>query len=600
MTEIVQTIAPPSPPPPAAPAARRRPSRPEGQWALGYREPLTKPEQIKRDQDGLDVYERIINVYAKEGFDSIDPNDLQSRFRWWGLYTQLPEEDGLFMQRIRIPGGQLTADQVDACAEFARRYGKGVVDVTDRQNFQFHNLRIEDVPAAWKLLADVGMTTMETCGDVTRNILGCPTAGIDADEIIDATPYLQAVNRRLTGTKEFSNLPRKYKMSITGCTHQCAAHEINDVGLVAHRFEGRVGFDMFVGGGLSTNPYMGQRLEVFVLPEQVVDACWAITSLFRDYGYRRSRTHARLKFLVADWGAAKVKEVMEEKYLHYRLLDGPSAPVSAAVHRDHIGIHRQKDGNLYAGFPLVAGRTNADELSGIAALSRRYGRGRVRTTTQQKMIILDVPEGRVHELVDELAAIGLQVRPSSFRRSTMACTGLEFCKLALAETKSLARTVVEELERRLPDFDDYARINLNGCPNSCARFQIADIGFMGSMVVIDGVETDVFQVHLGGHLGIESRFGRKVKGARIRADRLPDFLESMLRIYLARREPAQDFTTYVSSLDDAALQGFAQESIPEGAMVEAGSSEGVVRSAGEEGEALGGTGAPARKRGARH
>jgi len=190
----------------AAPGSRAtRLPRPEGQWALGYREPLTRQERVKRDQDGLDVYDRIVNVYARTGFDSIDPADLQNRFRWWGLYTQLPEEDGLFMQRIRIPGGQLTADQVDACAELARRYGKGVVDVTDRQNFQFHNLRIEDVPAAWKLLADVGITTMETCGDVTRNILGCPTAGIDADEIIDATPYLQAVDRRLSGTKEFSN-----------------------------------------------------------------------------------------------------------------------------------------------------------------------------------------------------------------------------------------------------------------------------------------------------------------------------------------------------------------------------------------------------------
>ncbi|HYS03518.1 MAG TPA: nitrite/sulfite reductase [Candidatus Eisenbacteria bacterium] len=579
----------------------KRPPRPEGQWALGYREPLTRQERVKRDQDGLDVYDRIVSVYAKSGFDSIDPADLQNRFRWWGLYTQLPEEEGRFMMRLRLPGGQLTADQVDACAAVARRYGQGVVDVTDRQNFQFHNFRIEDIPAVWARLAEVGLSSLETCGDVTRNILGCPTAGIDADEILDATPYLQAVDRRLTGTKEFSNLPRKYKMSITGCTHQCAAHEINDVGLVGHRVEGRVGFDMFVGGGLSTNPYLAQRLGVFVLPEDVVEVGWAITSLFRDYGYRRSRTKARLKFLVADWGAQKVREVMEEKYLHGRLLDGPPAPVSAAVHRDHIGVHRQHDGNLYVGFPLVAGRTEADQLSGIAALARQYGQGRIRTTTQQKMVILDIPEDRVHQLVAGLASIGLQVRPSSFRRSTMACTGLEFCKLALAETKGLAATVVDELERRLPDFDDYARINLNGCPNSCARFQVADIGFMGSMVVIDGVETDVFQVHLGGHLGIESRFGRKVKGARIRADRLPDFLESLLRAYLARRQPGQDFTAFLNSFDDEGLQVLAQVATPEGALVPAGSSEGTAatRATGEESEALVGSGSQPRRRGQR-
>ncbi len=534
----------------------KRPPRPEGQWALGYREPLTRQERVKRDQDGLDVYDRIVNLYSKSGFDSIDPADLQNRFRWWGLYTQLPEEEGRFMMRLRLPGGQLTADQVDACAAVARRYGQGVVDVTDRQNFQFHNFRIEDIPAVWARLAEVGLSSLETCGDVTRNILGCPTAGIDADEILDATPYLQAVDRRLTGTKEFSNLPRKYKMSITGCTHQCAAHEINDVGLVGHRVDGRVGFDMFVGGGLSTNPYLAQRLGVFVLPEDVVEVGWA---------------------------------------------DGPAAPVSAAVHRDHIGVHRQHDGNLYVGFPLVAGRTDADQLTGIAALARQYGQGRIRTTTQQKMVILDIPENRVPHLVAGLARIGLQVKPSSFRRSTMACTGLEFCKLALAETKGLAATVVDELERRLPDFDDYARINLNGCPNSCARFQVADIGFMGSMVVIDGVETDVFQVHLGGHLGIESRFGRKVKGARIRADRLPDFLESLLRAYLARRQPGQDFTAFLNSFDDEGLQVLAQVATPEGALVPAGSSEGTAatRATGEESEALVGSGSQPRRRGQR-
>lgn len=589
------------PAPSAQKPVRRRPPRPEGQWALGYREPLNKIERIKRDQDALDVRDRILGIYAKEGFDSIDPLDLTSRFRWYGLYTQLPEEDGLFMMRVRVPGGQLTADQLDACAEIGRRYGKGVIDVTDRQNFQFHNLCIEDIPAVWKLLEDVGLTTMETCGDVTRNIKSCPTAGIDIDEIIDATPLVQAVNRRLTGTKEFSNLPRKYKMSITGCSHQCAAHEVNDVGLIAHRIDGLVGFDMYVGGGLSTSPHMGQSLGAFVLPGEVVDACVAITSLYRDYGYRRSRNYARLKFLVADWGAERVRQVMEEKYLPHPFLDGPRAAPSPAVHRDHIGVHRQNDGNLYVGFPMVAGRTDAEQLAGVAELSRRYGQGRIRTTTQQKMLILDIPEERVHDLVRELEAIDLHVRASSFRRSTMACTGIEFCKLALAETKGLARRVIEELERRLPDFDDYARINFNGCPNSCARFQVADIGFMGSVATIDGQEVDVFQVHLGGHLGISSRFGRKVKGMRVRADRLADYLENLLRLYLGRREPGQDFTTYLNALTDEALQAFAMEAVPPGAMVEAGASEPAPasRGASEEGEMLAGAGAPARKRGQR-
>ncbi|HEV3230615.1 MAG TPA: nitrite/sulfite reductase [Candidatus Dormibacteraeota bacterium] len=553
-----------------------RHQRAQGQWGLGYLEPLTPSEQNKRNQDGLDVYSRIVNEYSAKGFDAIDPADLNGRFRWYGLYTQRPEEAKRFMMRVRISGGILTAEQLDACAEIARRWGGGVIDVTDRQNFQFHNVRIEDVPRIWATLAAVGLSTLETCGDVTRTILGCPTAGVDADEYLDATPYVHAVTRRLTGTKEFSNLPRKYKISITGCTHRCAADEINDIGAVAHRVDGRVGFAVYVGGGLSTTPHLARHLGAFVAPEDLEEVCVGITRIFRDYGYRRARNRARLKFLVMDWGVEKFREVLEKKYLKRRLPDGPPAPASAAAHRDHIGVHRQKDGNLYVGFAMVAGRSDAEQLAGIARLARKYGSGRARATTQQKLLILDVPEARVEGLIRELGDIGLQARPSSFRRATMACTGIEFCKLAVTATKSHAQVLVEELERRLPDFEDYCRVNFNGCPNSCARFQIADIGLMGSVATVDGVPTEIFQLHLGGHLGEASRFGRLAKGARVRAERIPDYVESLLRLYLARRLPGQDLTAYLNALDDAALQDFAREAMPAGALVEAGSSEAPV------------------------
>ncbi|MHB8572890.1 MAG: nitrite/sulfite reductase [Candidatus Dormibacteria bacterium] len=558
-----------------------RPPRPEGQWALGYTEPLNKNERMKKDNDGLEVRDRILNIYSRRGFDSIDPADLGGRFRWMGLYTQLPEEGGRFMMRVRVPGGRLSADQVDAIAEVARRYGEDVLDVTDRQNFQFHNLRIEDVPATWELLDSVGLTTLETCGDVTRNILGCPTAGVDAEEFLDATELVLQVGRRLVGTREFSNLPRKYKISISGCLHQCAAHEINDVGLVGNRVDGEVGFDVYVGGGLATTPHFAQRLGVFALPEEVEEICWGITSLFRDYGYRRQRQRARLKFLVADRGVDWVRATLEEKYLKRQLRDGPAAPPSSAAHRDHIGVHRQKDGALYVGFPLVAGRTNAAQMTAISALSRKYGKGRMAATTQQKFLILDVPEPRVPALMDELAGLGLDVRPSTFRRSTMACTGIEFCKLALTETKSRAAEMVDELERRLPDFQDYARINLNGCPNSCARFQVADIGFMGSVVVLSGEPVEVYQVFLGGHLGEQSRLGRKVNRVRIRAERLTDFVENLLRSYLDRRLGGQDFTHWLNSLEDQDLQQVALAAVPAGALVEPGISEGgdILRAA---------------------
>ncbi|MHB8509143.1 MAG: nitrite/sulfite reductase [Candidatus Dormibacteria bacterium] len=553
-----------------------RPKRAQGQWGLGYREPLNGAEQNKRNQDGLDVYERIVNDYSINGWDSIDPADLNSRFRWYGLYTQRPEEDQRFMMRVRVSGGILTSEQMEACASISRRWGKGVLDVTDRQNFQFHNIRIEDVPHIWATLSAVGLSTVEACGDVTRVVLGCPTAGVDPDEYIDATPYVHAVTRRLTGTRSFSNLPRKFKISITGCTHRCAADEINDIGAVAHRVNGVVGFAIHVGGGLSTNPHIADDLGVFVSPGDLEEVCVGITRLFRDYGYRRARNRARLKFLVMDWGAAKFREVLEKKYLRRRLADGPPAPASSAAHRDHVGIHAQKDGNFYVGFGLVAGRTNADQVAAIGALARDYGDGRVRATTQQKLIILDVPGPRVESLVSELAGRGLQVRPSTFRRSTMACTGIEFCKLAVTETKAHALAIVEELERRMPGFEEFARVNINGCPNSCARFQLADIGFMGSVAMLDGRATEVFQVHLGGHLGEGSRFGRLARGARVRGDRMADFIESLLRLYLARRGEGQSLQAYLGGLDDAAIQVFAREAMPAGALVEAGSSEGAV------------------------
>ena len=458
-----------------------RPARAQGQWGLGYREPLTPQEQNKRNQDGLDVYDRIVNVYAREGYDAIDPADLSGRFRWYGLYTQRPEEDKRFMMRVRVTGGQLNSEQLVACADIADRWGKGVVDVTDRQNFQFHNIRIEDVPRIWATLSAVQLSTMEACGDTPRNMLGCPTAGVDADEYIDATPYLDAVSRRLTGTKEFSNLPRKYKVSITGCTHRCAADEVNDIGAVAHRVDGRVGFDVAVGGGLSTTPYFARSLGAVVAPDELVDVCVGITEVFRDYGFRRARNRARLKFLLMEWGPEKFREVLETQYLGRRLQDGPPAPTTPAAHRDHIGVHRQRDGRMYVGVALVAGRTNAAQLRGVADVARRHGRGRVRTTTQQKVVVLDIPEAKVPRVIEELRGLGLEAKPSTFRRSTMACTGIEFCKLAVTETKAHAASIVDELEQRLPDFEDYARININGCPNSCARFQLADIGFMGSV-----------------------------------------------------------------------------------------------------------------------
>jgi sulfite reductase (ferredoxin) len=546
----------------------------EGQWALGYREPLNKNEENKRNDDGLNVRQRILDVYSKYGFDSIDPADLRGRFRWYGLYTQRrpgidggktavlePEEldDRYFMLRIRIDGGQLDNRQLRTIADISRRYARGTADVTDRQNIQLHWVEIESVPAIWEALESVGLSTTEACGDTPRVILGCPLAGLDAGEIIDATPEIAAISDQYIGDSAFSNLPRKFKTSISGCAAQCAIHEINDVAFVGVvSGSGEVGYDLWVGGGLSTNPMIGRRLGAFVRPGQVSEVWAGVAGLFRDYGYRRLRHRARIKFLVADWGPEKFREVLEKEYLGYALPDGPAPPPPPDGIRDHVGVHQQRDGTYYVGFAPTVGRLSADALDVIAALAAEYGSGRVRTTTEQKMVILDVPSGRTEDLVAALDEAGLPARPSAFRRHTMACTGIEFCKLAIVETKVRAADLIAELERRLPGFDTPVTINVNGCPNSCARIQTADIGLKGSLVTgPDGTQVEGFQVHLGGSLnggdGTGSGFGRKLRGLKATAEELPDYVERVLRRFEAGREPGESFAAWTARAKEEEL-----------------------------------------------
>jgi len=558
----------------ATTGTKTRRKKGEGQWALGYREPLNKNEENKRNDDGLNVRQRIIDIYSKYGFDSIDPADLRGRFRWYGLYTQRrpgidggktavlePEEldDRYFMLRVRIDGGQLDNRQLTTIADISRRYARGTADVTDRQNIQMHWIEIESVPAIWEALESVGLSTTEACGDTPRVILGCPLAGLDADEIIDATAEIAAISEAYIGDAAFSNLPRKFKSSVSGCSAQCAIHEINDVAFVGVVNEtGEAGYDLWVGGGLSTNPMIGQRLGTFVRPGQVAEVWAAVAGLFRDYGYRRLRHRARIKFLVADWGTEKFREVLEKEYLEYALPDGPAPVPPRRGIRDHVGVHQQRDGNCYVGFAPAVGRLSADTLDVIADLAARYGSGRVRTTTEQKMVILDVPPDRTEALVAELDQAGLPARPSAFRRHTMACTGIEFCKLGIVETKARAADLITELERRLPEFSAPVTINVNGCPNSCARIQTADIGLKGSLVTgPDGTQVEGFQIHLGGSLSggdaSGSGFGRKVRGLKTTAEELPDYVERVLRRFEASRVDGESFAAWTARASEEEL-----------------------------------------------
>jgi sulfite reductase (ferredoxin) len=547
------------------PAAARH--RGQGQWGLGYHEPLNKNEESKKNDDGLNVRQRIIDVYAKRGFDSIDPADLRGRFRWYGLYTQRrpgidggktatlePEEldDRYFMMRIRIDGGQLTSEQLRVISDVSDRYARGTADITDRQNVQLHWVEIENVPAIWEALERVGLSSTEACGDTPRVILGCPLAGMQSGEIIDATPAIRETAARYVGDPAFSNLPRKFKTSISGCAAQCTAHEVHDVAFVGVSGpDGEPGYDLWVGGGLSTNPMLAKRLNAFVRPDQVPEVWAAVTSVFRDYGYRRLRHRARLKFLVADWGPERFREVMEKEYLGYALPESrPPLPPSQG-RRDHIGVGEQRDGRRYVGFAPRVGRMSGGSLRLVGDLAARYGSGRVRTTAEQKMVILDVPPDRVAELTAELDAADLSPNPSVFRRHTMACTGIEFCKLAIVETKARASDLITELERRLPGFTEPVTINVNGCPNSCARIQTADIGLKGSLVTgPDGTQRGGFQISLGGSLAggdaAGSGFGRKIRGLKTTAEDLPDYLERVLRRFDQGRRSGETFAAWAA------------------------------------------------------
>ncbi|CAL9371520.1 Sulfite reductase [ferredoxin] [Streptomyces sp. enrichment culture] len=556
---------------PAAPNRRKAGRhRGEGQWAAGHFTPLNPNEQTKKDDDGLNVRTRIETIYAQRGFDSIDGADLRGRMRWWGLYTQRrpgidggktavlePEEldDEYFMLRVRIDGGRLTTAQLRVIAEVSQEFARGTADITDRQNIQYHWIRIEDMPEIWRRLEGVGLSTTEACGDTPRVIVGSPVAGIAADEIVDGTPAIEEIQRRVIGNKAFSNLPRKFKAAISGSPQQDVAHEVNDIAFVGVQHPERgPGFDLWVGGGLSTNPKIGVRLGAWVPLEEVADVYEGVVGLFRDYGYRRLRTRARIKFLIADWGPEKFRQVLEDEYLLRRMADGPAPAAPVDQWRDHIGVHPQRDGRYYVGFAPRVGRVDGTTLAKIADLAESHGSGRVRTTVQQKMLILDVPEDRVTSLTEGLAALDLTAQPSPFRRGTMACTGIEFCKLAIVETKGRGASLIDELERRLPGFTEPLTININGCPNSCARIQIADIGLKGQLVTdAEGRQVEGYQVHLGGSLGLEPGFGRKVRGLKVTSAELPDYIERVLRTFEEQRTEGEPFAQWAARADTEAL-----------------------------------------------
>jgi ferredoxin-nitrite reductase len=501
---------------------------------------LNKTELLKLEKDGLDVIRDIIEKYSKEGYDSI-PEDDFDRFKWAGIYRQKPKE-GHFMMRIRINSGIMTSAQARVLAGIAKDYGRDLMDVTTRQAIQYHWLTIENIPDIFRRLESVGLYSYEACGDCPRTVVGNPLAGIDKDELIDTTDIVNEVVDFFLLNRDFSNLPRKYKMSISANVYNSANAEINDLAFVPATkvIDGQevIGFHVLVGGGLSARPYLATELDLFVRPEEVLKVAVGVTTIFRDYGYREKRHHARLKFLVADWGAEKFKEKLIEL-----IGDMPSKGQNQikgwnAAYFD--GVHPQKQPGLnYVGLNVPVGRLSGTEFEQLAELADRYGDGTLRTTMSQNIILSGVPDEKVDALLQEPVLERISPNPKHFMSRTVSCTGNEFCNLAVVETKERARLVAEYLDEHV-ELDEKVRIHFIGCPNACGQKHVADIGLQGALIRTPEGTIDAFDIAIGGTLGPNAKLNQTLKG-RVPGDQVAHVLAELLLFFKHNRNAGESF-----------------------------------------------------------
>ena len=532
-----------------------------------------KSERLKLAKNPWEAWDEV-RQFAKEGRASVLPDWAGLYFKWWGIYTQ---GDGVgatggvggegkatefFMMRIGLPNGLLTSAQLRVIADLTKKYARNLADITTRQNIQLHWLTIDGLVEVVDALTAVGLSPKGACGDVVRNVTGCPLAGLDGHELIDASPLAVDIAHKLTANPEFYNLPRKFKISVTGCPLWCSYPEINDVALTAIKrtVDGQeeIGYTLRVGGGLSTEPHLAVRIPAFVRQDQAYEVVHATVEIFREQQeLRENRTRARIKYLFMrhGWTAESFLEALEQK-IGYKLDPSPASEdlVPDDVYRDHVGITPQRQPGLSSvGASVLNGRLSGDQLQQLAELAERYGSGELRATIMQNILIVNVPNERAAELVMALNGMGLQVDVSAFWRGAIACTGTEFCKLAISETKAFSKWLVGEMEERLPGFDQQIKLHVTGCTNSCGQHWIADIGLEGKKIKKDGQMVDAFYFCVGGAVGKYARTGRPL-GFRAAADEVPNAVERLLRGYLAAREPAEDLRAYFARTPDDALR----------------------------------------------
>ena len=535
-----------------------------------------RAERLKREKNPWEAFDEV-RAFARQGRSSVIPEWAGMYFKWWGIYTQ---GDGVgatggkggegltgdyFMMRVGIPNGIVSSSQLRVIAGLTRKYARNLADITVRQNIQLHWLTIESLPDVVDALDAAGLSPKGACGDVVRNVTGCPLAGIAADELIDASPLALEISDLLKANPDFYNLPRKFKISATGCPSWCTYPEINDIGLTAAKLNGEVGYSLRVGGGLSREPHLAVRLDAFVLPHQAVRVAKAVAEIFRDQqGLRESRERARMKylFLKEGWTAESFLAELQSR-LNFTLLPGAPEQVPDDILRDHSGIHPQRlPGLSYVGASVLRGRLTGDQLQAAAELAERFGTGALRATVSQNLLFIDIPNHKTAELVRELNQIGLQVDGSSFWRGAIACTGTEFCKLAITETKGFTRWLVDELEERLPQFDQQLKLHVTGCPNGCGQHWIADIGLEGKKIKHEGQLTDAYYFCLGGAVGQHAQISRTV-GYRCPAPLIPEAIERLLRNYLADRQPDENLRAWFSRYSNDELRGYLAGEITE-------------------------------------
>jgi sulfite reductase (ferredoxin) len=540
-----------------------------------------KIERLKREKNPWTAWDEV-REFARQGRASVLPEWTGAYFKWWGVYTQ---GDGIgvtggvggegkaseyFMMRIGLPNGLLTAHQLHTIADITEKYARGVADITTRQNIQLHWLTIEALPEIVDALTTIGLSPKGACGDVVRNVTGCPLAGLDGHELIDASPLAVEIAHKLTANPDFYNLPRKFKISVTGCPLWCSYPEINDVALTALKRSvngvDEIGYSLRVGGGLSTEPHLAVRLNAFIPQDKAYDAVHAVCEIFREQQVlRESRTHARIKYLFMKhgWTAESMLAAVEDK-LGYKFDAADEGAIVDDVYRDHVGVRRQKqDGLSSIGATVLNGRLNPEQLHALASLSETYGDGHLRATIMQNIVLVNIPNAKTQEVVEKIVALGLEVEPSVFYRGAIACTGTEFCKLAIAETKGFNKWLVGELEERLPGFDQQLKLHVTGCTNSCGQSWIADIGLEGKKIKKDGAMVDAYYFCVGGAVGEHAGIARQI-GYRATAAETPEAIERMLRGYLASRTEGENLRAYFRRTSNEDLR-----TILAGAVVEA-------------------------------